>query len=353
MLVSAGLNYGGLQVSSLLFNHERSRLLVTARPGAPPSSCVPASERVLNFLSATPSGDQSELVGRFGELMFGAACPPEPMEIALLDEPPDREETPQELERPEPVPERERPKPLPEKEKEEKEKPPEPEKEKEQPPEPEPTPEPEPEPEAEQQPEEKFDFVLEQLKMVEQLDQFDEEEAPEDVNYLSNINRDVAEETRAEITNLQQDAEEAKASQLEPTPSQDKGMADEDQVAELREQKAQLARQAPQERPSPEEQRPQQDDPKPNSLLALRDQAPRDHSEAMTRHDALASEADDGSLAPDRPEQASLEQREQQANTPTHDKKYKFRLSQKDLDALYGVDPQKKQDYIAQRQSKR
>ena len=67
----------------------------------------------------------------------------------------------------------------------------------------------EPEPE---KPQEKIDFELQQLKMVEQLEEKDEKDAPDDAHYLSNINKDVTEETRAEITNLVKDAEVPKAS---------------------------------------------------------------------------------------------------------------------------------------------
>jgi TonB family protein len=352
--LSAGLNYGVVLVGAEYFGQARPSAGHHVRIAERSSSCVSADERAAHVLTGSLSGDRGLLLDRFDELFYGVECPPEPMEVALLDEPPELEETPRELETLPPRFEHERPKPKTKKKK----KPLPEEKEKEEPlpeivPVPEPQPEPEPEPQPEEEPHEKIDFVLESLKMVEQLDQFDEEEAPEDVDYLSNINRDVAEQTRAEITNLVKDAETAEASQLEPTEVQDKGMADEDQIAELRQQDSQLAREAPQEPISPQEQRPEQSDPTPNSLLAMRDQAPRDHSEAMTRHDALASESDDGSMAPDRPDQASLEQREQQANTPSHDKKYKFRMSQKDLDSLYGLTPQAKKDYIAQRQSKR
>jgi hypothetical protein len=48
--------------------------------------------------------------------------------------------------------------------------------------------------------------------MVEQLEDKDEKDAPDDAHYLSNINRDVTEETRSEISNLHKDADKAKAS---------------------------------------------------------------------------------------------------------------------------------------------
>jgi hypothetical protein len=190
---------------------------------------------------------------------------------------------------PEPEPEKPRPK-LKEKDKEKpKELPLEPEPEPEKPPEPEqPKPEPEPEPE---KPQEKIDFELQQLKMVEQMEDKDEKDAPDDAHYLSNINRDVTEETRSEVSNLHKDADKAKASQSEPSKDPEKGHADENKIAELKEQKSQLAQQAPKVKVSPVEQRPEQNDPKPKSLLSMRDLPKREHSAEMLKNEAQASEA--------------------------------------------------------------
>jgi TonB family protein len=209
--------------------------------------------------------------------------------------------------------------------------------------------------EEEQTPEEEkppVDFVMENLKMVEQPDELDEEEVPDDVNYLSNVNRDVREETRAEVTNLERDAVDPKAQQVEPSNEPDPGTADEQVIAQVEEHESQLNRQAPETTPQPEEQRPEQDDPKPKSLLAMRDLEHRDHRMAQEEREALANEADDGALNPEQDHQASIEAREQQARIDKNDKAYKFRLTQKDHDALFGKDHDAKKSYEAKKQSK-
>ncbi len=270
-----------------------------------------------------------------------------PERITYLDlDTPDAGVLPEDLEpvptpQPEPQPKRKQPKPrLPE--------PVEPALET---PKPKETPEPEQPPQPEP-PKEKHDFVLEQLKMVEQLDKFDEQQAPEDANYLSNINRDVREQTRAKLSNLIEDAEREQAKQLEPSTDPELGTASEARIAQQREQKSELAREAPKERPSPKDARPQQNDPKPQSLLSMRDLAPREHREAMTKQEALASEAEDGSLQRARKEQASLTQRQRQAHTDRSDPKYRFRLSGKQLDALFGKDVDAQRNILSQQMSK-
>ncbi len=343
--LSLGINYAAVVVGLQVLVERERPTLVTA--DARIKSCRDGLERSGDLLQDSLSGDVSQLAGGVEAFLLGAECPPEPvpMEVALLEEPTPVPPAPEPELQPEPEPE-----PKPEKKPQEPE--PEPEPEPEVTPQPEPEPEPEPQPEPEPEPE-KQHFVLEQLKMVEQLDEFDEQDSPDDAEYLSNINRDVEEQTRAEVTNLVEDAKVPEASQQEPSKEPEVGTADETKIAELEEQKSQVNRKAPNETPQPVDKRPEQQDPKPTSLLALREQAPRDHKEAMTRHDALANAADDGNLNPDRPEAASLQARDQQARVDRHDKKFQFKLSQNDLDALYGKDLQAKKNIISQRESKK
>jgi TonB family protein len=73
----------------------------------------------------------------------------------------------------------------------------------------------------------------------------------------------------------------------------------------------------------------------------------------MTRQDALANAANDGSLDAERPEQAPVSARnEQRARNKTKHTTNKFRLSQKDLTAAFGKDVAAQKDLISQRQSK-
>src|SRR5688572_8558444 len=229
---------------------------------------------------------------------------------------------------------------------------PEKKKEKEKEPEPEPEPEPPPEPEPEPEPEKPHEFVLEQLKMVEQPDQLDEEDSPQDYDYLSNINRDVTEQTRAEITNLQQDAIETKAQPLEPSEETKRGTANETKIAEDEEKKSQLANKSPNEPPSPVEQRPEQNDPQKQSLLSMREVEHRDHKLAQDAWEALANEADDGQLRATSQEQASIAKQDAQARIDRKDPRYAFKLRHRDLDAAFGktIDAQKREE--AKRQSK-
>jgi len=225
-------------------------------------------------------------------------------------------------------------------------------------PEPEPEPEPDPEVEAEPEPEEPpppFEFVLNQLKMVEQPDEKDEEDAPEDVEYLSNINRDVDEQTRAEITNLEQDSVETEASELEPSDVKDKGTADEDVIAEDADKESQLAKQAPDVQPEKVEQRPEQNDPEPQALqLAMRELEARDHQAAAEAHEALTDDALDGSMRPDQDHQATLDKQDQQARIDKQDKRYAFKMTGKQLDALYGesVDAPRRAEHLKQSKKK-
>jgi hypothetical protein len=220
---------------------------------------------------------------------------------------------------------------------------PEPEKEQEQ----EKQEEPEPEPET---PDEQ-DFFLDQMKMVEQPDELDEEEAPADADYLSNIDRKVKEQTRAKITNLVEDAIKQRAKQLEPSSEPELGTADDAKVAEAREQKSRLDRQAPPERPSPREERPQQRDPKPQTLLSMRDLERRDHKVGQLAQEPMTAESPDGALKPRQKEEASILAQEQRARVDRNDERYRFRITQKDLDAVFGRDVDAKRRAYAERRS--
>jgi len=272
-------------------------------------------------------------------------APPEsePIEIALEDVelPPELVEKPEPPE-PEP-PEPEKKKPEPEIDFEELE---------------EPEPEPEPEPEEEEPPEEEEeqerppDFELTQMKMVEQPDELDEEQDVEDADFLSNINNSTPENTQAEITNLQKDAVDPKASQVEPSDAQEVGTADEEVIAQDQSQESRLDRQAPKEKVSPQDARPEQNDPKPKSLLAMRELEHRDHEMAQEEHEAVVDEADDGVLQSDQAEQASIAPQDQQARIDKKDETYKFKLSQDQLEALYGKDKVARRDTESAKESK-
>ncbi|MFZ6181902.1 TonB family protein [Nannocystis pusilla] len=327
----------------------RSDDRVASHPVARKPACVNGYERGVDLLEKALSGDEAKLYDGLLHTIVDGKCETEVI-VALVD---DKEpvEPLAELDDPEP--------PEPKKEREKKKK----EKELEKPPEPLPVEEPKPEekkkeeekPPEEEQPKEKIDFELLQLKMVEQLEEKDEKESPDDAHYLSNVNRDVTEETRAEITNLQKDAEQAKASQQEPSEDPTKGMAAEDKIAETREQKSQLAQEAPKVQQSPETKIPEQNDPKAKSMLSMRDLAPREHSPEMLKHEAAADAASSGELAPDQKAQAAVMQRNKQqaGSSDTKSPVLRFRLSSNEMNALFGRDIAEKKDLISQRQSKK
>lgn len=205
-------------------------------------------------------------------------------------------------------------------------------------PEPEPEPEPAPEPPPEPEPPQEVEPVPMNMKMVEQLDEFDDNQTNEDADYLSNIDRKVTEQTRAEITNLSQDALEAQASQLEPTNSPERGTASEDEIRQTETQRSAVAREAPDVRPEKAEQRPNQNDPAPESLLATRELPEREHSEAMEAQEALAIEAEDGVVEVEQVESASVLPQDKRAKVMRRDPRYQFKLSQNEMDALFGED---------------
>ncbi len=286
--------------------------------------------------------------GLVGGLTFVKVEPyePEPKEevtVVEFDAVPDieeklPEEEEEELEPPEPErPEPERPKPELE---------PEPEPEPEVLPEPEPEPEEEPPPE-EEQPEPPPNEIPPNMKMVEQLDQFDEKEAPEDVDYLSNINRDVTEQTRAEMTNWEEDAETAKAMQLELSEKPVTGTAAETEVAQTEQQESQVAREAPKVKISPEEARPEQQEEAPLDQLAAKEEAEVEPEEAQEEIEDLAVEAESGELAAAQDESSTVLPQEHQSRVDHHDKKYKFTLSQDEMAAVFGNDISRKRDIIS------
>lgn len=208
-----------------------------------------------------------------------------------------------------------------------------------------PEPEPEPEPEEEEEPEEEPveqppppELLPDHMKMAEQLEEFDEKEVPEDYEFLSNINRAVLEQTRATITNLIEDAKEAKSEQIEPEEEPVPGDAAEDDVAQVEEQESRLARESPKARPEKEAMRPEQDDERPVSKLAMRELAPQSHEAAMIEREELARDADDGVVASQENASASLAPREQQAETQERDPRYAFTLSGHEMDAAFGKD---------------
>lgn len=270
---------------------------------------------------------------------------PEPIEIAL-----ENVELPPELERKLEEKEKDKPKP------EEKEKP-EPEIELEELPELEPEPEPEPEKEEEKEEEEKEeedppDFELTQMKMVEQPDSLDEEKEPLDADFLSNINNNTPENTQAKITNLDKDAVDPKASQIEPSEKKDEGTANEKEIAQDKTKESRLDKQAPREKVSPQEERREQNDPNPKSLLAMRETEQLDHKLPQEEHEAMVDEADDGVMQSDQSKQSAQEAQDRQARVDKKDKANKFKLSQNQLEALYGKDKVAKRDTESAKESK-
>lgn len=213
--------------------------------------------------------------------------------------------------------------------------------------------EPPPEEPAPEEPQPKpEDFFLDQMKMVEQPDEVDEQDAPTDADYLSNVNRSVREQTRAKITNLVEDAREQKARQMEPSPAPEVGTAAESKIAEQQQQRSKLARKAPDVTPEPKEQRAEQRDPKPQTLLSMRDLEKREHKMAQEAHEPETNEVADGELRPSQKEEASIAPQDQQARLQRNDRRHRFRVAQKDLDAVFGREIDAQRNIISQRQSK-
>lgn len=271
--------------------------------------------------------------------------PPPPDDTLARRDPDEKQERERKPEPPKPKPKRKRPereKPEPEVELDPI---PEPEPE----PEPEKQPEPEPEPPQEKQP---IEIVLEQLKMVEQPDALDDDKAPEDANYLSNVNRDVREEMQARVTNLERDAEKQNAKQLERSDSTEQGTANEHVIAEDEKVESQLNRKAPASKPDVVEQRIAEDTPKQETLLSMRASQHRDHALPQDAHEALANEAENGQLQATREFRAAQDARDQQARVDKQDARNRFKLNLKDYEAVFGKDLSGPAREESQRQSK-
>ncbi|MEE9385620.1 MAG: TonB C-terminal domain-containing protein [Nannocystaceae bacterium] len=215
-------------------------------------------------------------------------------------------------------------------------------------PEPELEPEPvEPEPELEPEPV----LSLQNMKMVEQLDTLDEKQAPEHANYLSNVNREVADETRARTTNLEEDAEKTEASQVESSQEVVPGTSVRDRVAEREYRESQLARKAPPVAPQPVDRRPPSDDPRRSEQLSMRAQAARDSAEAQEEREERAREAEDGVLDAAAPQSATVLPLESRAYRESREEQFKFRLSRNDMSALFGDDPVARADVRSRQES--
>src|SRR5690606_27695926 len=196
----------------------------------------------------------------------------------------------------------------------------------------------EPEPEPEQEPPPPPELLPDHLKMVEQMDEFDEAEVPDSYEFLSNINRAVLEQTRAMLTNLIEDANEASSTQLEPSEEPEKGDAAEDEIAEKQQEESQLAHEAPRVKVEQQDQRTQADDPVPKTELAMRELAPQSHEEAMLERQELARESPDGTVASEQDKSASLMPQEAQARSEQRDERSSFTLSANDMRAAFGED---------------
>ncbi len=310
LLLSALLNWGGLLLFLLLFWGE---------PTIPPT---------VTYLDLTDAS--------FGDTPRPDEPPtdePEPESTppkAPVPEPPDPTRRPKPREKKKPELELD---PLIEPEEEKKEEP----KEKEEP--------------KDEPPQEVQHFVLEQLKMVEQPDEVDEKDVPDTYDYLSNVNRDVAQQTRAEMTNLERDAQTPKAQQVEPSQDERRGTAAQQAVAQLEDRKSRLDRKAPAVERSPNDQRQKAPDRR-KSLLAMRDLEPRRHRVAEDENDPMASQDEQGELGRKaRHRDSVVRARAEGASTDPADRN-RFRLSRQDLDALYGKDVQAKRDMLSAQASK-
>lgn len=253
---------------------------------------------------------------------------PDPEEA--LESPPKLETPPPP--RPEPEPE---PEPVPEE------------------PEPEPEPEPEEEPPEEEPPPEPMPLP-DNMKMVEQMDEFDEEDVPDSYDFLSNINRDVLEQTRAEMTNYERDAKEAKAMQLEMVEMPEVGTAAETETADTEERPSQLAKEAIPTPISRDEQRPEENDEQaPLDQVAMKEKAEVAPEEAQEAIEDLAVESESGELQAAREQSSTVLEQEKRSRTTHRDEKYKFKLSANDVAAVFGERIKAMRDVVDEKQSKK
>ncbi|RMG97255.1 MAG: TonB family protein, partial [Deltaproteobacteria bacterium] len=310
LLLSALINWGGLLLFVLLFWGE----------AVPPTT--------ITYLDLT---EDAEFVEAPPE-----APRPEPPEPSILPKP--------EPPKPRPVPRNERERKKPDLELEEL---PEPEKEEEKKEEPKEREEPKDEPPVQPQ-----HFVLEQLKMVEQPDEVDEAEVPDTYDYLSNVNRDVEEQTRAVVTNLERDATTPKATPREQAAEKTPGTSDATKIARLEERRSRLDRKAPDVRRETEEKRTEAPDRK-RSLLAMRDLEPRRHQTTEDENDPMASVDEQGELGRKQDQSDTVVRNDAVGASRDPSKVARFRLTRNDMDALYGKDVEAQRDMMSSQASEK
>ncbi len=312
LLLSALLNWGGLLLFVWLFWSE------------------PATPTTITYLDLSQVEPEREIPE--------PTEPKEEPDPALEPEPPDEPPEP----RPEPrrVRKKKEPKleleelPEPEEEKEEKKEEP---KEKEEP--------------KDESPVEPQHFVLEQLKMVEQPDEFDEAEVPDTYDYLSNVNRNVEVQTRARMTNLERDAVTPKARQQEASAEKTPGTADRQKIAQQVERKSRLDKKAPKVERSREEKRQAAPDRR-RSLLAMRDLEPRRHRLAEDANDPMAAPDEAGELGRKQQRRDTVVRADAPGASREPSPVARFRLSRNDLDALYGKEVEARRDMLSAQASK-
>jgi TonB family protein len=169
-------------------------------------------------------------------------------------------------------------------------------------------------------------------KMVD-VDTEKETPPPPDAKFLAEKNNRVAEETRATQTNLEKN-QKGEGTPSAPSDRQDQEVgAQKPKIAELADQKSEAGRKAPSVTPHAKPELASEDQRREQSLLALRDPAPRQHEITPETADPSLPHAPDGELRAARPARGDQARADKAAG-----KKVKLAITGRDYEYLFGAD---------------
>jgi TonB family protein len=158
---------------------------------------------------------------------------------------------------------------------------------------------------------------------------------PPNANYLAEKNNSVAEETRATRTNLEKNSKGEDQSQSSPSDRQDDQVGGQKaQIRQLADETSAFGKKAPAVTPHANPELSSEDDRREQSLLALRDPAPRSHEITPETADPSLPHAADGELRERRPTTRGADSRADKANG----KRVKLAITGRDYEYMFGAD---------------
>jgi TonB C terminal len=171
-------------------------------------------------------------------------------------------------------------------------------------------------------------------KMVD-LDNDHDVDAPPDAKFLAQKNNWADEETRATETNLEHAQQGEAAASSRSSRANEAPGSDREKIAQLADQKSALGKKAPSVTPHANPQLSSEDEKElRQSLLALRDPAPRAHEITPETADPSLPRADDGEIRQRRPTARGQDSRADRARG----KRMKLAITGSDYEYMFGAD---------------